>query len=31
MFRYGADHVDAVDVGRGQLHDSLRGNPNISF
>jgi 23S rRNA (cytidine1920-2'-O)/16S rRNA (cytidine1409-2'-O)-methyltransferase len=31
MLRYGADHVDAVDVGRQQLHDSLRGNPNISL
>ncbi len=30
LLRRGADHVFAVDVGRGQLHPSLRHNPRVS-
>lgn len=29
LLRAGADHVVAVDVGHGQLADSLRGHPRV--
>ncbi len=29
LLERGADHVIAVDVGHGQLHDSLRGNTRV--
>lgn len=30
VLSYGADHVDAVDVGTEQLHGTLRGNARVS-
>ena len=30
LLERGAEHVIAVDVGHGQLHPSLRGNPRVS-
>jgi 23S rRNA (cytidine1920-2'-O)/16S rRNA (cytidine1409-2'-O)-methyltransferase len=31
LLRYGVSHVDAVDVGTKQLHDSLRGDSRVSL
>src|SRR6478672_13708977 len=30
LLRHGAAHVTAVDVGRGQLHPSLRDDPRVT-